>query len=205
MGKNIFKKIVQTVMRSILDFIKWIHAHQQILVYALLMITASIYFIYTLGYSSNWAMVVSETRGTYFYRASQQANRLMNELGFILLIISLLTLGFSSMSRKKFYTSNIVLSILSIVMLIVNATLTFYYNMVLRVMYERITEIEVPAYLYITHGAGEKSYAIFDLGYYIVGLMILSALLLGIILIRKLKTQRERAKLIERLVQANER
>jgi hypothetical protein len=205
MGKNIFKKILHAAIQYILSFFKWIHTHQQVLVYALLILSSSIYFVYTLGYSSNWAMVVSETRGTNFYNASQQANRLMNQLGFISLIIALLTLAFSSMSRKKFYMSNIVLSILSIIMLIVNAALTLYYNSVLRILYERITEAEVPAYLYITHGAGEKSYQVFDLGYYVTGFMIVTALFLGVFLIKKLRAQKERGMLLERLVEANER
>jgi len=205
MNKNIFKRILHAVIENISGFFKWIVTHQQLLVYALLILSTSVYFVYTLGYSSNWAMVVSQTRGANFYNASQQANRLMNELGFISLIIALLTLAFSSMSRKKFYISNIILSILSVIMLIVNAALTLYYNSVLRILYERITEVEVPAYLYITHGAGEKSYKIFDLGNYVTGFMIITALLLGIFLIKKLRAQKERGILLKRLVETNER
>jgi hypothetical protein len=204
MEKNIFKRILQNIKIGIHGFMKWVWRNQQILVYTLLLIVSALYFIYTLGYSSNWALVVSDTRGQSFHRASQTANRLMFDLGFITILIVLFALGFSSMSRKKFYLSNIVLSILSSVLLIVSALLTLYYNSVLRRMYERITEEEVPSFLYSVHGAGEKSYQVFDTGNVLAVFMFLTAILVLLFLVKKIRVQKERAKLIEKLVTSHE-
>ncbi|MDO9630087.1 MAG: hypothetical protein Q7I99_09335 [Acholeplasmataceae bacterium] len=204
MKPDIFKRILQSITNGILESLKWIWRNQQVLVYVSLLIVASLYFVYTLGYSSNWALVVSDTRGQRFYRASQTANRLLFDLGFFLIVVVLFTLGVSSMSRKKFYLSNIVLSISSSILLIVSAALTLYYNSVLRGMYERITEEEVPAYLYVVHGAGAKSYQVFDTGNILAVFMFITAVLVLLFLFRKIRAQKERAKLIEKLVTNHE-
>lgn len=204
MKMSIFRRILHKIGQIIQSIGNWIGSHKQNIVYALLIMSASIYFIYTLGYSSNWAMIVSETRATNFYRASQQVNRLIAQLGFILVVISLFTLAFGSLTRKKFYLSNIVLSILASLLLIFSSIITFYYNSVLRVMYANITEVEVPAYLYATHGAGKKSFMVFDLGYFVTGFMMIVAIMLIVFLTRKLIAQKQRVKLIEKLVNANE-
>jgi len=205
MEKNIFKRILQALKEGIVSLFKWTYKHRQKLVFTLLLVIASLYFVYTLGYTTNWALVISETRGARFYRASQAANRMMTNIGFITLVVVLFTMGFGSMKRKKFYVSNIVLSVLSSILLIVSAAMTLYYNSVLRVMYQNVSEDEVPAYLYEAHGAGAKSYQIFDLGNLLSIVMIVTAVLTVWFVIQKVKAQKERAILIEKLVTANER
>ena len=200
MKKSIFKRIFESILEGVKSTLRWIRNNRQALAYLFMLIMSLSYFIYVLGYSSNWAMVISETRGGSFYRASQTANRLMGQLGFITVVIVLFTLGFKSMKRKKFYLSNIVLSILSIVMLVVSAAITLYYNSVLNRMYEKITEEEVPAYLYAAHGAGEKSYAVFQIGNVLSIFMIISAIVVCIVLVQKVRAQKERARLIEKMV-----
>lgn len=204
MKPDIFKRILQNIKVGLKESFKWIWRNQQILIYVLLLVISSLYFIYTLGYSSNWALVVSDTRGQRFFRASQTANRLLFDLGFFLILTVLFTLGVSSISRKKFYLSNIILSISSSLLLIVNAALTLYYNSVLRVMYARITEEEVPSYLYVVHGAKEKSYQVFDIGNVLAVIMIITSVLVLVFLVRKIKAQKERAKYIEKLVTSHE-
>lgn len=199
MKKNIFKRILESILDNIKSAFHWMYKNRQVLTYTLMLLMSLSYFIYVLGYSSNWAMVISETRGGSFYRASQSANRLMGQLGFITLLVVLLTLSFGSMKRKKYYLSNIVLSILSSVLLIVSAFITLYYNSVLNRMYARITE-EVPAYLYAVHGAGEKSFEVFKIGNVLSVFMIISAVLLLLFLVQKLRAQKERALLIEKMV-----
>lgn len=204
MEKNIFKRILLPIKDGLLSFLRWIKKNRQPLIYGFLLINAIIYFAYTLGYTTNWALVISETRGGRFYYASQMANRMMAQIGFILVLVVLINMSFGSLKRKKFYLSNIVLSILSSILMIVSACLTLYYNSVLRPMYEAISEEEVPAYLYKTHGAGEKSYKVFEIGNILSIFMFLSAILVFIFVFYKLKAQKERAILIEKLVTSNE-
>jgi hypothetical protein len=204
MKKNIFKRILESILEGVKSSFKWLYKNRQALTYVFVLIISLSYFVYVLGYSTNWAMVISETRGGSFYRASQSANRLMGELGFITVLVVLITLSFGSIKRKKFYISNIVLSLLSSVLLIVSALITLYYNSVLNRMYARITEEEVPAYLYAVHGAGEKSFQVFKIGNVLSVFMIVAAVMLLIFLVQKLRAQKERARLIEKMVISHE-
>ncbi|GEM_PF-1289740 len=204
MKKNIFKRILESILEGVKSSFKWLYKNRQALTYVFVLIISVSYFVYVLGYSTNWAMVISESRGGSFYRASQSANRLMGELGFITVLVVLLTLSFGSIKRKKFYISNIVLSILSSILLIVSALITLYYNSVLTRMYARITEDEVPAYLYVVHGAGEKSFQVFKIGNVLSIFMIIAAVMLVLFLVQKLRAQKERARLIEKMVVSHE-
>jgi len=204
MKKNIFKRILESIHEGVKTSFKWLYKNRQALTYVFVLIISVSYFVYVLGYSSNWAMVISETRGGTFYRASQSANRLMGELGFITLLVVLFTLSFGSIKRKKFYLSNIVLSILTNILLTASALITLYYNSVLNRMYARITEDEVPAYLYVIHGAGEKSFAVFKIGNVLSVFMIIAAIVLVLFLVQKLRAQKERARLIEKMVMNHE-
>lgn len=178
----------------------WLYQKRQIIIQALVLLSAALYFVYALGYTSNWAGVVTETRGANFFNASQQANRLMVNIGFITVIIILINLANGSFKRNKYYLSNFLLSIVTAVLLIVQAVMTIYYNGVLRRMYERITEEEIPAYLYATHGAGEKSYAVFEQGNILSYILIVISILLFLFIIQKANQQKERAKLIKELL-----
>jgi hypothetical protein len=197
MKENILKKILNSL-------VKYIYQKRQIIVYTLMIIIASIYLIYTLGYSSNWAIVVDETRGGSFYRASQQANQLMFQLAIIVMTSTLLSLSFGSMKRKKFYLSNIILTIFSNVMLMVSAVITYYYNGVLSRMYARITTDEIREETYLLHGTKGKSFAIFEIGNVLTVLMIVIAIVSLLFLIGKIRAQKERAKLIQGLVKTYE-
>lgn len=178
----------------------WLYKRRQVIIQTLVLVSAALYFVYALGYTSNWAGVVTETRGTNFFNASQQANRLMVDIGFITVIIILINLAFGSFKRPKYYLSNFLLSIVTSVLLVVQAVMTLYYNGVLRRMYEKLTEEEIPAYLYVTHGAGEKSYAIFDQGNVLSYVLIVVAVLSILFIINKAAQQKERAKLIKELL-----
>ena len=178
----------------------WLYKRRQVMIQTLVLVSAALYFVYALGYTSNWAGVVTETRGTNFFNASQQANRLMVDIGFITVIIILINLAFGSFKRPKYYLSNFLLSIVTSVLLVIQAVMTLYYNGVLRRMYEKLTEEEIPAYLYVTHGAGEKSYAIFDQGNALSYVLIVVAILSILFIINKAAQQKERAKLIKELL-----
>lgn len=178
----------------------WLYKRRQVIIQTLVLVSAALYFVYALGYTSNWAGVVTETRGTNFFNASQQANRLMVDIGFITVILILINLAFGSFKRPKYYLSNFLLSIVTSVLLVVQAVMTLYYNGVLRRMYEKLTEEEIPAYLYVTHGAGEKSFAIFDQGNVLSYVLIVVAVLSILFIINKAAQQKERAKLIKELL-----
>lgn len=179
---------------------KWLYAKRQRILNTLVLLITALYFVYTLGYATNWAGVVTESRGANFFRASQQANRLMVDLGFITVIIVLLNMAFGSFKRVKYYLSNFLLSILTIIMMVVQSAITLYYNRVLERMYQRLTEEEIPPYLYITHGAGGKSYAIFEQGNILAVIMIIIAILFAGFIIQKKVAQNERTKLIKELL-----
>lgn len=178
----------------------WLYIKRQFIVHTLVLLIVLTYFIYTLGYATNWSGVITETRGANFYRASQQANRLMVDLGFASIIIILINMAMGSFKRKKYYISNFLLSVMTVVIIIVSAVITLYYNSVLERMYQKITEEEVPAYLYLTHGAGEKSYQIFHQGNVLSFIMIVIAIILIIFTIHKQAVQKERAKLVKEML-----
>jgi hypothetical protein len=89
--------------------------------------------------------------------------------------------------------------------MIVSAVITYYYNGVLSRMYARLTPEEIDPDLYSFHGAGAKSFKVFEIGNVIAIVMIVIALIGLIFLIGKIRTQRERAKLIQGMVASYER
>ncbi|MDY0075400.1 MAG: hypothetical protein WC992_03475 [Acholeplasmataceae bacterium] len=186
--------------KALISALHWIYRKRQILIQTLVLISVVSYFIYALGYTTNWAGIVTETRGASFFRASQTANHMMVDLGFFTIIVVLLNLAFGSIKRKKYYLSNFLLSIITVVLMIVKAVLTIYYNRVLHQMYAQLTEDEVPSYLYATHGAGAKSYAVFEQGTYLSYFILVVAVLLLVFTIHKALAQKERKKLIKELL-----
>ncbi|MCF7930310.1 MAG: hypothetical protein K9L02_02245 [Acholeplasmataceae bacterium] len=179
---------------------KFVCKNVQMIAYVILLLTTVGFFIYTLGYSSNWALIVSSTRAANYFNASQQANRLLAQLGFISIVIVVLGLFFGSAKRTTYYLSNIVLSILSSILLLVSAFMTLYYNKVLEVMYRNISELEVPSYLYDIRRI-KKSYMIFEFGNVYAYVMIVVGILFGVFLIFKLIAQRDRKVQLQRRVE----
>ncbi len=195
--KNIFK----TISRILNSIGKFFSKNMQIIIYTILILTASGYFTYTLGYASNWAMIVSETRAASFFNASQQANRLMAQLGFITVVVVLLGLVFGSAKRKTYYASNIVLSILSSILLIVSAILTLYYNKIIESLYRSVSELEVPQYLYDIRRI-TKSYYIFEFGNLYAYFMIFIGVMFIVFLVFKLVLQKQRRLKLQKAVEA---
>ena len=183
--------------------LKTISKYIQPIVYTLFLIAAVGFYIYTLGYSTNWAYIVSETRAAQFYLASQTANRTLSQVGFAGVILLLLLIFSGSFNRKTFFISNIVLSILSSINLIVSAALTLYYNSVLEPMYRGISELEVPPYLYQVRNSA-KSYFVFEFGNVFAILMVVVSILLMVFLVYKIRVQKERAQLIQKAVNTYE-
>jgi hypothetical protein len=173
----------------------------QPIVYTLLILTAAGFYVYTLGYSTNWAYIVSETRAGQFYLASQTANRILSQVGFMGVILLLALVFTASFTRKTFYLSNIVLSILSSITLVVSAALTLYYNSVLEPMYRNITTLEVPEHLYQVRRT-VKNYLVFEFGNIYAILMIVVAIIVMVFLVYKIKAQKERAELIQKAVKS---
>lgn len=181
------------------NILKTIQKQSQPIVYTLLVLAAAGFYVYTLGYSTNWAYIVSDTRAAQFYRASQTANRVLSQVGFIGVIILLLVIFTGSFTRKTFYLSNIVLSILSAITLIVSSALTLYYNSVLEPMYRNISPLEVPEHLYQIRRT-VKSFFVFQFGNLYAILMIVVSIIIIVFVVIKLKAQKERALLIQKAV-----
>ncbi|MCU0105027.1 hypothetical protein N7603_05095 [Acholeplasma vituli] len=183
--------------------LKTISKYIQPTVYILLLIAAAGFYIYTLGYSTNWAYIVSETRAARFYLASQTANRTLSQVGFAGVILLLLLIFSGSFNRKTFFFSNIVLSILSSIILMVSAIMTLYYNSVLEPMYRAITELEVPPHLYQVRNT-TKSYLVFEFGNMFSIFMIIVSILLMVFIVYKIRVQKDRAQLIQKVVKSYE-
>lgn len=183
------------------NILKTIGKHRQLIVYILLIVVVSGFYVYTLGYSTNWAYIVSETRASQFYLASQTANRTLSQVGFIGVIIALLLVFTASFTRKTFYLSNIVLSILSSIVLVVSAALTLYYNSVLEPMYRNISPLEVPDHLYQIRRT-VKSYFVFEFGNMYAIVMLVVAIIVISFVVYKIKTQKERQYLIQEAVKS---
>lgn len=198
------KNIVKTVTHLFKTFGNWIIDHLQGITYTLLILVVSGFYVYTLGYSTNWATIVSETRASNFYFASQQANKLISQLGFIAVIVMLFVIFTQTHKRRTFYMSNIVLSIFSSILLIVNAALTLYYNSVLGPMYRAITELEVPPHLY-TIRRTSKSFFVFEFGNLYAVIMILVAIWVLVFVGYKMKVQKDRKLQIAKAVESYER
>lgn len=181
------------------NILKTIGKHIQPIVYTLLILTAAGFYVYTLGYSTNWAYIVSETRASQFYLASQTANRVLSQVGFIGVILLLLLVFTASFTRKTFYLSNIVLSVLSSITLLISAALTLYYNSVLEPMYRNISPSEVPEYLYQIRRT-VKNYVVFEFGNLYAILMIVVSVIVVVFLVYKVRAQKERAQLIQKAV-----
>lgn len=182
--------------------LKTISKYIQPSVYAVVLIAIAGFYVYTLGYSTNWAYIVSETRAAQFYVASQTANRMLAQVGFIGVILLLLLVFTGTFTRKTFYLSNIVLSILSAISLIVSSALTLYYNSVLEPMYRSITIQEVPEHLY-TVRKSVKSYFVFEFGNMYAIFMVVVSVMLIIFLVYKIRVQKERVKLIDKAVKSH--
>jgi len=124
----------------------------------------------------------------------------MVDLGFVTLIVVLINMLYGSFKRKKYYLTNFLLSMVTCVLMIVTSILTIYYNSVLYQMYARITINEVPPHHYINHGAGQKSFAVFEIGTIFSYIIIVIALFLLLFTIQKIRIQKERKKLIKELL-----
>lgn len=184
------------------NILKTIFKYIQPTVYTLLLLAAVGFYIYTLGYSTNWAYIVSETRAARFYAASQTANRTLSQVGFVGVVLLLLLIFSGSFNRKTFYFSNIVLSILSSITLLVSSVLTLYYNSVLEPMYRAITIQEIPEHLYQVRNT-VKSYFVFEFGNVFSIFMILVSIALMGFLVYKIRVQKERKQWVEKAVKAH--
>lgn len=185
------ENVVKTIKNSIGEIGKGIIKRMQGIVFSLVLLTISGFFIYTLGYSTNWATIISSTRVPEYFEASQQANSYLFTIGFIGVIIVLLGFAVGTHKRKHYYISNIVLSIFSSIILIISAILTWMYNGYLEPMYRAITTDQVPTRLYESRNM-VKSYFVFEFGNMYAIIMVVVSVLSIVYLIYKLMVQKDR-------------
>ncbi|MDY0209978.1 MAG: hypothetical protein RBQ91_01045 [Acholeplasma sp.] len=194
------KNIVKTIGHVFKTFGTWIIDHIQGITFAILIVVMAGFYVYTLGYSTNWATIVSETREPEFYNTSQQVNKILSQVGFIGVLAVLISIFAQSHKRKTYFLSNIVLSIFSSIMLVVQAALTLYYNSVLEPMYRAAN---IPDTLY-TIRRTFKNYRVFAIGNALSVIMILTAALVIAFVIYKVKAQKNRAIEMKKAVESYE-
>lgn len=191
------KNIVKTIGHVFKQIGHWIIDHIQGITFAVFIVVMAGFYVYTLGYSTNWATIVSETREKEFFLASQQVNRTLSQIGFIGVVLMLLGIATQSHKRKTYFLSNIVLSIFSSIVLLVSSALTLYYNSVLEPMYRNAN---IPDTLYIIRRT-TKNYKMFDIGNTLSIVMIVVAIWMILFLVYKLKVQKNRAVEIKKAVE----
>lgn len=154
------------------------------------LIVSIIYFIFTLSFSTGWA--IGQTLGD-FYDEAQLANKVMFQWGLYLVIAAFLSVLFKSTVNRRFFISNYVLSAATVIFLIIAAILTISYMPDLRVMYEALD----PDYMTIITAINlsEISTTIFDLGLFLSVVMIIQALLIVTVVVIKTTKQMLRARL----------
>lgn len=168
----------------------------QKIIYLLGLFVALTFFIFTLGFSTNWA--VGQMLGDFFIKA-QIANKDMFRWALGGLVLAGLCLVFRVHINTKFFLSNYILSGLFVYYLVGSAFTTLKYMEPLKAMYLELDEFWLTLIVAINYG--KISTDIFDLGIMLSYLMFIQAGLIIFMMIFKLAKRLKRAK-AKRLMQA---
>ncbi|MBE0701441.1 MAG: hypothetical protein IH571_07120 [Acholeplasmataceae bacterium] len=109
----------------------------QLLTYICALIVAGVYFLFTLSFSSGWA--IGQMFGE-FYTEAQIANRAMFDVAKWAIIFAFLGIVFQSHKNRNFFLSNYVLSAASVATMIISGLTTLKYMEPLKIMYLDINE-----------------------------------------------------------------
>lgn len=154
------------------------------------MIIAIAYFLFTLSFSTGWA--IGQTLGA-FYDKAQEANKIMFQWGLYLVVVTAMNLLFRSTVNRRFFVSNVVFAAATAILMVICAVVTLSYMPGLKAMYLELNE----GYLQIITAINlsEISTTIFDLGTMLSVLLIIQAILIITVSAIKITKQIMRAKL----------
>lgn len=206
---NIFNRIKMSIQNNPGLFL-------QKMLMGLILVLSVLFFVYSLVFTSNWAKIITDNRnnvGYNFYVETQAINGVFFTLALFLLLVVFITFMFGTMSRKKYYMSNIVLSILVAVFLIVIGVIALINLPGLKQTYDGIDPLH-PDYALDgangtmvsmwTYRGVTKSSSIFVNGIVLAVFMIIVGITQITYTVFKIMAQKERAVLVEKMVNGHE-
>jgi len=148
----------------------------QKIVFITALILSGLFLIYTLVYSTNWAL----WNGWFddFFDAAQVANKALFKLAIYSVVLSGFGLMFGNHNGRKFYFYNNIVSVLFALLFIFAGVKTILFNLELKPMFLDIVQNN-QAFLQILLAAnyGSTSPRIFDVGLIMSGFMFIEAIL----------------------------
>ncbi|MCR3905637.1 MAG: hypothetical protein NUK62_01220 [Tenericutes bacterium] len=161
----------------------------QLAIHLLGLLVAVSYFVFTLGFSTNWA--VGQMFGDFFLEA-QIANKEMFRWALGGLVFAGLCLVFRVHLNRKFFLSNYILSGIFIIYLIGSAVTTLSHMEPLKAMYLELDEFMLTLITAINYG--KISTQIFDIGVVLSYIMFIQAGLVAFMMVYKFVIRLKRAK-----------
>lgn len=153
------------------------------------LMVAAIYLIFTLSFSTNWA--VGELLGDFFLEA-QVANKAMFTSSIRIVVIAALMLIFGSHTNRRFFVSNYVLTLGLAAYMIFASIQTIQFMPPLKTAYLALDPFMLELITAINYG--KISTQIFDIGIIISVLMIIQSLLMCFVVFNKFQQEKIRAK-----------
>lgn len=166
----------------------------QFIVFTSALIVAALYFIYTLSFSSGWAL--GEALGDFFDNA-QKANKAMFQAALSTIVSAAFILILNSHKNKKFFFFNYIPVVLTVYFLINASIITLGYVEELKPQYEELNQAFLTIITAINYG--EISTQIFELGIVISIIMLVEAGLMIILTVYKVIEEINRAKIKKQL------
>ena len=175
------KKILEKAIKIITN--RW----TQLITVLFLLIASIITFIYSLGFSTNWA--VARTAVHSFSQVAQEQNRIFYTLGMISLVAAGFTLGIGGHRRKKFFWSNLVVNLTAGVINIVTGVYIIIQMLRLEPMY-----VALGSLWEMTHIQNESTFSTvtFTIGHFVGAIAICAGLLIILMTAVKCLTQPKR-------------
>jgi hypothetical protein len=149
----------------------------QIGIYILALIVSIAYLIFTLGFSTNYA--VGEGYLGQFYIDAQKANKHMYELAIWLVILVGVSFLLNTYKNRRFYISHYAISLAIIVLMVISGVTTISYMGPLKEAYQQVDELMLFV-LTIING-GEISVKNFEQGMIISYVLFVQAFLVLVI------------------------
>lgn len=143
-------------------------------------VLACLYFIYTLSFSTGWALGGDGFLGDFFDHA-QEVNQKIYQLGLILVLITGGNLIFNSHSNHNFYIPNFLFAVATVVMMIFIGVVTMQLIPSLKLEYMALSGFPEEDFgildLLTTINLASVSTRIFDLGMILASVLFFMALL----------------------------
>lgn len=145
------------------------------------LIFASLYFLYSLSFSTGWALGGDGLLGDFFFHA-QAVNQLLYKYGLIIVLFAGANLVFNSHSNHHFYIPNFLFAFGTIIAFVVTALATFREVPALKIEYMALSGFAEEEFglldLLTTINLSSISTRLFDLGILAGWALLVMALLL---------------------------